>query len=389
MKNPEKQQSRVIGIRRAAGRGARLLCGGAAALILLSLPLDWGRLGKDAALTAAGLLRPDNAAEVLLSRLTREESAVSVAAAPKQDAPDSTTAHSVSDSTAVTAAAPETVPMTAVTSSGTSRNTAPPGEDGTGGKIYPQKVPSGDKSAYGIAVRNRSSISPDIPAALSATLTQKFDKTDEAQVLIIHTHTTERYMPYEAGYYNAADRVRTKDGSVSVCAVGEAVVQALAQAGITAVHDTTVHDSPKYSGAYSRSEQTVKTALAKYPHIKVVLDLHRDAIMQGNTGLVRPTVTVDGKPAAQMMIITNVVSTKALPNPHWQQNLALAAQWQKALTAVNPDLMRPLSTVSSRYNQHLSAGYLLVEVGSEGNTVDDAVYSGQILGKTLASLLTA
>ena len=119
----------------------------------------------------------------------------------------------------------------------------------------------------------------------------------------------------------------------------------------------------------------------------MVLDLHRDALMEGQTGLVKPTVTVGGKKAAQMMIIAGVLSTDALPNPHWQQNLALAAQWQKALSSQYDGLMRPLSTVGSRYNQHLHAGYLLVEVGSEGNTVAEAEYSGELLGKTLADLL--
>ena len=109
--------------------------------------------------------------------------------------------------------------------------------------------------------------------------------------------------------------------------------------------------------------------------------------MEGTNGLVKPTVTIDGKKAAQMMIIAGVVGTEALPNPHWEQNLAFAAQWQKLLTERYDGLMRPLSTVGSRYNQHLHAGYLLVEVGSEGNTVDEAVYSAQLLGTTLAELL--
>ena len=91
--------------------------------------------------------------------------------------------------------------------------------------------------------------------------------------------------------------------------------------------------------------------------------------------------------AAQMMMITGVVSTDALPHPHWEQNLTLSAHWQAALDAVSPDLMRPLNTVASRYNQHLSPGWVLVEMGAEGNTIEEAVYSAQILGETLAKLL--
>jgi stage II sporulation protein P len=169
--------------------------------------------------------------------------------------------------------------------------------------------------------------------------------------------------------------------------VGEAVKHTLEQAGIGVIHDTTVHDDPQYSGAYSRSAETVQKNLKKHPTIRVVLDLHRDAIMEGDTGLVKPTVKVNGRKAAQMMIIAGVVSTAALPHKNWEQNLTLAARWQQALNREYPGLMRPLNTVASRYNQQLSAGYLLVEVGSEGNTLAEAVYSGQLLGKTLAELL--
>ena len=127
--------------------------------------------------------------------------------------------------------------------------------------------------------------------------------------------------------------------------------------------------------------------MEKYPSIKVVLDIHRDAILRGDTTLVKPTVEVNGRKAAQVMIIAGVVSTEALPHPEWQQNLTLAARWQQRMDAACPGVMRPLYTVASRYNQHLSPGYLLVEVGSEGNTVAEVTYSGQLLGKTLAELL--
>ena len=205
-------------------------------------------------------------------------------------------------------------------------------------------------------------------------------------MLIVHTHTTESYMTYDAGYCNPSDRARTRDHKKNVCAVGEAVRLTLAEEGIAAIHDTTVHDSPVYSGAYSRSAATARAYLEKYPTIRVVLDLHRDAVMEGDA-VVKPTATVNGRKAAQMMLITGVVSTDALPHPQWQDNLTLSTRLHQALCGVSPDLMRPLNTVASRYNQHLSAGWLLVEMGAEGNTVAEAVYAGQILGRTLATLL--
>ena len=263
--------------------------------------------------------------------------------------------------------------------------TDPPGNKGDGGRLVEKKMNTGDRSK-GIAITNRSGKTVDIAAALSRDVAVTWEKTDAPQVLILHTHTTEGYMTYTADYYNAADRHRTKDHTRNVCAVGETVRATLAAHGINAIHDTTVHDSPVYSGAYTRSAAVAEKYLKEYPSIKVVLDLHRDSVMDGSV-MVRPTATVEGKKAAQMMLITGVVSTDALPHPNWEQNLTLAAHWQAALDAVSPDLMRPLNTVASRYNQHLSPGWVLVEMGAEGNTVEEAVYSARILGETLAKLL--
>ena len=263
--------------------------------------------------------------------------------------------------------------------------TDPPGNHGDGGRLVEKTMSTGDRSK-GIAIQNRSGKTVDIAAALSRDLSVKWEDTDQPQVLILHTHTTEGYMTYEADYYNAADRQRTKDHTRNVCAVGETVRATLAAYGIAAIHDTTVHDNPVYSGAYTRSAEVAKTYLEQYPSIKVVLDLHRDSVMDGDV-MIRPTATVEGKKAAQMMLITGVVDTDALPHPHWEQNLTLSAHWQAALDEVSPSLMRPLNTVSSRYNQYLSPGWVLVEMGAEGNTIEEAVYSAQILGETLAKLL--
>ena len=254
-----------------------------------------------------------------------------------------------------------------------------------GGRVVERTMNTGDRGK-GVAITNRSGTAVDIGAALNRALSLRWEQTDQPQVLILHTHTTEGYMTYAADYYNAEDRHRTHDHTRNVCAVGEALRLALAAYGIVAIHDTTVHDSPVYSGAYTRSAETAKAYLEQYPSIRVVLDLHRDSVEEGGA-LVRPTAVVEGKKAAQMMLITGVVSTEGLPHPRWEQNLTLAAHWQAALDGVSPDLMRPLNLTASRYNQHLSPGWVLVEVGAEGNTIEEAVYSAQILGRTLAELL--
>ncbi len=358
-----------------AERRSRLLrcAGGVLAAILAAAVLRTPQSRQAAALVAAGLRQPENAARLLAERLEQPlHTALPAAAEPAQQGGEPLTEETATAPSESSAAPESTV-------------SAPP-EDGSGGKIEERKLSAGDTLLHGIGVKNRSGAAVDIATALSDPLPRKWQKTADPQVLIVHTHTTEGYMRYDAGYYNAGDRERTTDGSRTVCAVGDAVVKTLAAGGITAIHDTTVHDSPQYSGAYTRSAATVEKNLQQYPSIQIVLDLHRDAITDGST-LVKPTVTVNGRKAAQMMLVAGVVSTKALPNPNCRQNLALAAQWQRALTAVDPDLMRPLSTVASRYNQNLCPGYLLVEVGAEGNTVAEAAYSGELLAKTLLELL--
>ena len=372
--SPAKPPRRKLGQRHPERRGWVLRCvGGLVVAVLAAGLLRTPQTRQAVALVAAGLRQPENAARLLAQRLEEPvEVVIPAGAAPAQEGGGgqvTENAVSVSES----AAAPET-PVSA------------PAEDGSGGKIVERKLAAGDTLLHGIAVKNRSGTAVDIGAALSASLPRRWQTTAEPQVLIVHTHTTERYMPYDAGYYNAADRERTTDESRNVCAVGEAVARVLTAGGIGVIHDTTVHDSPQYSGAYTRSAATVEKNLQQHPSIQIVLDLHRDAITDGST-LTKPTVVVNGKKAAQMMMVVGVVSTKALPNPNCGENLALAAQWQRALTALNPDLMRPLSTVASRYNQNICPGYLLVEVGSEGNTVAEASYSGELLAQTLLELL--
>ncbi len=263
-----------------------------------------------------------------------------------------------------------------------------PAEAGDGGKIVEQKFDPGTGFVQGVAIKNISSRTIDIAKEIKIPPAIKITDSSDPQVLIMHTHTTESYMTYYAGYYNANDSARTKDETRSVVAVGESVSEQLRAAGIGVIHDVTLHDSPKYTGAYERSEQTVKKILKQYPSISVVIDLHRDAIGQPPQK-VKPTISINGRKAAQMMIIASVCDSKTAPHPSWVQNLRFALRLQSSLHTQYSGIMRPLYMVDSRYNQHLTHGSLLIEVGSEANTVSEAVYSGEILGKTLAQVLNS
>ncbi len=213
--------------------------------------------------------------------------------------------------------------------------------------------------------------------------------SNTVQVLIMHTHTTESYEPYDRDYYDKNYSARTLDEEYNMIRVGNSLAKALSENGIGVVHDTTVHDYPSYNGSYERSAETVKGWLEKYPTVKVVIDLHRDAIertVSGETVRVKPTTEIDGKKAAQLMIIAGCDDGK-MGMPNWKENLRFGAALQNQLETDYKSITRPLMFDYRKYNQDLTTGSILVEVGGHANSLDEAVYSAELLGKSLSRLL--
>lgn len=208
--------------------------------------------------------------------------------------------------------------------------------------------------------------------------------TDAPQILIMHTHTTESYLSDESDSYNTKFNFRTRDNSQNMVRVGEAIADALKEAGIGVLHDTTQHDYPSYTGSYARSAETVKQYLKEYPSIKIVLDIHRDAIGSDNT-ITAPTTTIDGRKAAQLMIISGC-DDGTMDMPDYLKNFGFAAALQNQIELMYPTLTRPVLFDYRKYNQDLTTGSLLVEIGSNANTLDQAVYTGKLLGNALAKL---
>lgn len=213
--------------------------------------------------------------------------------------------------------------------------------------------------------------------------------SNTVQVLIMHTHTTESYEPYDRDYYDKNYSARTLDEAYNMIRVGNSLAKALSENGIGVVHDTTVHDYPSYNGSYERSAETVKGWLEKYPTVKVVIDLHRDAIertVSGETVRVKPTTEIDGKKAAQLMIIAGCDDGK-MGMPNWKENLRFGAALQNQLETDYKSITRPLMFDYRKYNQDLTTGSILIEVGGHANSLDEAVYSAELLGKSLSRLL--
>ena len=209
--------------------------------------------------------------------------------------------------------------------------------------------------------------------------------SEEPQVLIIHTHTTESYEPYTKDWYDEQYTSRSYDPEKSVVAVGDAIAEQLAAAGITVIHDCTVHDAV-YSGSYSRSLETTTEIMNRYPSIKVVLDIHRDAIEYSDSSRVSAVTEIGGKKAAQVMIIC-AADDGTYDVPNFFGNLRFACDLQQSMEGMFPTLTRPILFQYCQYNQQVSTGALLIEVGSHGNSIDEAVYSGELIGRSLVSLL--
>ena len=163
------------------------------------------------------------------------------------------------------------------------------------------------------------------------------------------------------------------------------VVKYMNDAGITTLHDTTLHDSPSYTESYARSAQTARRYLEEYPSIKVVLDVHRDAMESGDAR-VRPLTTLDGQPTAQVMIIAGCNNGGTVQLPNWRLNLCFAAKWEERMEMLYPGLTRPVLCGYRFYNQDVSPGALLIEIGGHANTVQQAVRAGQYAAKALAAL---
>ena len=206
------------------------------------------------------------------------------------------------------------------------------------------------------------------------------------EVLIVHTHTSEGYQPDGRDFFDKDYTARTLDPSQSVVAVGEKIAIGIAAAGIGVIHDCTVHDYPEYSGAYARSEKTVRDILAQYPTIKVVLDIHRDAIVGEDGDLVAPVAAVNGKSASQIMIVS-AADNGYYDVPEYMQNFRLASLLQQQIESDSPGLTRPVLFEYCQYNEQITTGSLLIEIGAHGSHLSEALYAGELLGKSVGAAL--
>lgn len=242
-------------------------------------------------------------------------------------------------------------------------------------------------SYNGVYMKNSTSLSINIKNLLASKLSFKIEKNTQPQVLIVHTHTTETFLENDAKTYGVNHSSRTTDNNKNMAAVGAIIAKKLNDAGIKTLHDKTQHDYPQYNGSYGRSAKTVNSYLKKYKSIKIVLDLHRDSVTVSGNDKAKLVTKINGKKAAQVMLVMGSQSGSIKNHPNWQENLKLAVKLQQTMENKYPTLARPMVVASKNYNQSLSKGALLMEFGTDMNSLDEVKYSAELVANSLISLL--
>ena len=240
---------------------------------------------------------------------------------------------------------------------------------------------------YGnILLDNKTNQDISIKTYLNKTPTYKTVTKEKPYILIYHTHSTEGYEMLDLGWYSNSYNSRTKDKSKNMVRVGDALTKVLEDSGFNVIHDRKIYDTT-YTGAYGRSRVSVEKYLEKYPSIMVTLDVHRDAIHYDGGVKCKPTAKINGKKAAQVMIITGCEGGGVESFPTWKENLTFTLDLQNQVEKKYKGLMRPVYFSHRKYNMDLTPCSVLLEFGTDANTLEEAVYSAELIGKSLGEML--
>lgn len=256
-------------------------------------------------------------------------------------------------------------------------------ENNLGDDENPLPLPSREEicTSKGLSINNATEYAVNIDEMVAQEIDLKAEN-DEPLVLIMHTHTTECYSGDEMN----GETERNTDENVNVVSVGREIASVLESYGIKTVHDGTYHDYPSYQGSYSRALTTIDRILKQYPSIKVVLDIHRDAFVYSDGSRLRVACEQNGVQTAQVMLVVGT-NSMGLWHDGWRENLAFAAKIQNAAEIMYPGMMRPVNLRTERFNEHMTHGSLILEVGSNGNTLEEAKEGGRNVARAIAAAL--
>lgn len=206
-------------------------------------------------------------------------------------------------------------------------------------------------------------------------------------MLIYHTHTYEAYTATEAYPYTSKEKWRTSSPDRNVVAVGSYLSKLLTDAGVSVTHDTTPYEPPKLSTAYQRSLEMLQKRQQNGESYDLYIDLHRDAYSKGNGP--NTVDTPSGASARLLMLIgkgTGQTGAGYDIKPDWESNRTIAQTLTNRLNLQCEGICRPVSLKSGRYNQHVAPCCVLIEVGNNQNTLEEALAAMPYLANAICAL---
>lgn len=239
--------------------------------------------------------------------------------------------------------------------------------------------------AANLKLKNETTYQVDTGALLDAPLS--FDlQGDGPHALIVHTHASESYNPTDQNFYLPSDPSRTEDTNFNVVRVGDELEQQLKKRGVSVIHARDINDYPSYNQSYNKTLGVIEWYLQNYPSIQMVFDVHRDAVVKADGTKVKFTADIEGKKVAQIMLVCGT-DQGGLQNDNWQENLKFTLKLQNTLETKYPGFARPLNLRKERFNLHATPGSMIIEVGTHGNTLEEAIASMPYLAEAVAETL--
>lgn len=210
------------------------------------------------------------------------------------------------------------------------------------------------------------------------------------QVLIYHTHSREAYRQDPKNPYKEVEAFRSDDLNHTVVSVGEELARQLQARGIPVLHDRTEHEQGDHSTAYQRSLETIKKRMAEYKSLQIFIDLHRNAYQPGAKNPDDEVVIIDGQRVAKLFVVIGTGEGYVggfLEKPNWKENYKFALRLTNKLNELYPGIAKPVYVKPSRYNQHVSTKAILIEIGSNLTTLEEAKRTTKYLAEALSQII--
>ncbi len=235
-------------------------------------------------------------------------------------------------------------------------------------------------------LNNRTAFNVDLNSYLNREFPISGAVSSEPLVLIIHTHGSESYLDKGYDFYSPDETFRSLEEAKTVVRIGEVLCEKLNSLGIPTLHDKTMYDLTDFNRSYGYSREGIKKALAEHPSIRFVIDLHRDSVFDSKGNNVKPLTTLNGKDCAQLMLVVGT-NEGGSDHPNWRDNLTVATHLQQKMNDLYPTLARPINLRSAAFNQALTKGSVILEVGSCGNTIEEAENAILLFAQAYASMI--